>query len=97
MLYYNIKIGKTTKISLFLGFWIKTKTHTETPDISFQYKYLLLMERGIEMTPIVCSTFTTYKENDIPDDCLIIKVFFLMFFNSSTLYTLYYLRINIYF
>nr|XP_050865316.1 transmembrane protein 231-like [Vespula vulgaris]XP_050865317.1 transmembrane protein 231-like [Vespula vulgaris] len=56
------------------GFWIKTKTHTETSDISFQYKYLLLMERGIEMTPIVCSTFTTYKENDIPDDCLIIKV-----------------------
>ncbi|XP_046829062.1 transmembrane protein 231-like isoform X2 [Vespa crabro] len=56
------------------GFWIKTKTHAETPDISFQYKYLLLMERGIEMAPIVCSTFTSYKENNISDDCLIIKV-----------------------
>lgn len=70
---------------VFLGFWIRTKTHAEMPDISFQYKYLLLMERGIEMAPIVCSTFTSYKENDISDDCSIIKVLFLIFFNSPTL------------
>ncbi|XP_043494959.1 transmembrane protein 231-like [Polistes fuscatus] len=56
------------------GFWIKTKINSEMPDVSFQYKYLLLMERGIEMAPIVCSTFTSYKENKISDDCLIIKV-----------------------
>ncbi|KAK2582520.1 hypothetical protein KPH14_004817 [Odynerus spinipes] len=56
------------------GFWIKTKVHAETPDVSFQYKYLLLAERGIEAAPIVCSTFISYKENRISDDCLIIKV-----------------------
>lgn len=56
------------------GFWIRTKVYAETSDVFFQYKYLLLVEQDIETTPIVCSTFLTYKENVISDDCLIIKV-----------------------
>jgi len=49
--------------------------HAETPDVHFIYKYLLLAEVDSFEEPIVCSTFTTYKENDIKDYCTLIKVF----------------------
>lgn len=48
--------------------------HAETPDVHFKYKYLLLAEVDTYEEPIVCSTFTTYKENEIKDHCTIIKV-----------------------
>lgn len=48
--------------------------HAETPDVHFEYKYLLLAEVDPYEEPIVCSTFTTYKENEIKDHCILIKV-----------------------
>jgi len=48
--------------------------HAETPDVHFIYKYLLLAEVDSFEEPIVCSTFMTYKENDIKDYCTLIKV-----------------------
>ncbi|XP_018046709.1 PREDICTED: transmembrane protein 231-like [Atta colombica] len=56
------------------GIWIKNRMHAEMPDVHFIYKYLLLAEIDSFEEPIVCSTFTTYKENDIKDHCTIIKV-----------------------
>lgn len=53
---------------------MKNRMHAETPDVHFIYKYLLLAEVDSFEEPIVCSTFTTYKENDIEDHCAIIKV-----------------------
>lgn len=56
------------------GIWMKNRMHAETPDVHFIYKYLLLAEVDSFEEPIVCSTFTTYKENDIEDQCTLIKV-----------------------
>lgn len=53
--------------------------HAEMPDVHFIYKYLLLAEVDSFEEPIVCSTFTTYKENDIKDYCTIIKVVLSLF------------------
>jgi len=59
---------------LISGIWMKNRMHAEMPDVHFIYKYLLLAEIDSFEEPIVCSTFTTYKENDIKDHCTIIKV-----------------------
>ncbi|XP_012524627.1 transmembrane protein 231 [Monomorium pharaonis] len=56
------------------GIWMKNRMHAETPDVHFIYKYLLIAEIDSFEEPIVCSTFTTYKENDIKDQCALIKV-----------------------
>ncbi|XP_012226885.2 transmembrane protein 231 [Linepithema humile] len=56
------------------GIWVKNRMHAETPEVHFEYKYLLLAEVDPSKEPIVCSTFTTYKENRIRDHCTIIKV-----------------------
>lgn len=54
---------------------MKNRMHAETPEVHFEYKYLLLAEVDPSKEPIVCSTFTMYKENKIRDHCTIIKVF----------------------
>ncbi|KAL0101826.1 hypothetical protein PUN28_019160 [Cardiocondyla obscurior] len=56
------------------GIWMKNRMHAETPDVHFIYKYLLLAEFDAFKEPIVCSTFKTYKENNIKDHCILIKV-----------------------
>ncbi|XP_031828696.1 transmembrane protein 231-like [Nomia melanderi] len=56
------------------GFSLMNRVYTETPDISFNYKYILLAYRDYNSNPIVCSTFSTYKNNKITDDCILIKV-----------------------
>ncbi|XP_072752246.1 transmembrane protein 231-like [Anoplolepis gracilipes] len=56
------------------GIWMRNRMHAETPDVHFEYKYLLLAEVDPYEEPIVCSTFTTYKENEIKDHCTLIKV-----------------------
>ncbi|XP_011173082.1 transmembrane protein 231 [Solenopsis invicta] len=56
------------------GVWMKNRMHAETPDVHFIYKYLLIAEIDSFEEPIVCSTFTTYKENDVKDHCALIKV-----------------------
>ncbi|XP_011875331.1 PREDICTED: transmembrane protein 231-like isoform X2 [Vollenhovia emeryi] len=56
------------------GIWLQNRMHAEMPDVHFIYKYLLLAEVDSFEEPIVCSTFTTYKENDITDRCALIKV-----------------------
>lgn len=53
---------------------MRNRMHAETPDVHFEYKYLLLAEVDPYEEPIVCSTFTTYKENEIKDHCTLIKV-----------------------
>ncbi|KOC59648.1 Transmembrane protein 231 [Habropoda laboriosa] len=56
------------------GFSLKNRIYTERPDISFKYKYLLLANRDYNMNPVVCSTFRTYKNNEIEDNCTLVKV-----------------------
>ncbi|XP_020283112.1 transmembrane protein 231-like isoform X2 [Pseudomyrmex gracilis] len=56
------------------GFLMKNRMHAETPDVHFEYKYLLLAEVDPYEKPIVCSTFKTYKENAIEDHCTLVKV-----------------------
>ncbi|EZA53559.1 Ubiquitin-conjugating enzyme E2Q-like protein [Ooceraea biroi] len=56
------------------GVWMKNRVHTETPDVHFNYKYLLLAEVDPYEEPVVCTTFKTYKENEIEDRCMLIKV-----------------------
>lgn len=53
---------------------MRNRMHAETPDVHFEYKYLLLAEVDPYEQPIVCSTFTMYKENEIKDHCTLIKV-----------------------
>ncbi|XP_076181312.1 transmembrane protein 231-like isoform X3 [Ptiloglossa arizonensis] len=61
----------TTKVS---GFSLKNRVYAETPDVLFSYKYLLLAYRDYNINPIICSMSTTYKNNQIVDDCILIKV-----------------------
>ncbi|XP_019697378.1 transmembrane protein 231-like isoform X1 [Harpegnathos saltator] len=56
------------------GVWLRNRMHAEKPDVHFEYKYLLLAEVDPYEEPIVCTTFTTYKENKITDQCAMIKV-----------------------
>ncbi|XP_076647292.1 transmembrane protein 231-like [Halictus rubicundus] len=56
------------------GFYLMNRVYAEMPDISFNYKYILLAYRDYNINPIVCSMFTTYKNNKITDDCILIKV-----------------------
>ncbi|XP_014469345.1 PREDICTED: transmembrane protein 231-like [Dinoponera quadriceps] len=56
------------------GVWMRNRMHAETPDVHFEYKYLLLAEVDPYEAPIVCTTFTTYKENEIIDQCIMTKV-----------------------
>ncbi|XP_076282988.1 transmembrane protein 231 [Lasioglossum baleicum] len=56
------------------GFYLMNRVYAEMPDISFNYKYILLAYRDHSINPIVCSMFTTYKNNKITDDCILIKV-----------------------
>jgi len=53
---------------------MKNRMHAETPDVRFNYKYLLLAELDPYEEPVVCTTFKTYKENEIEDRCTLIKV-----------------------
>ncbi|CAK9834299.1 Transmembrane protein 231 [Anthophora retusa] len=56
------------------GFSLKNRIYTEKPDVSFKYKYLLLANRDYNMNPIICSTFRTYKNNEIEDNCTLVKI-----------------------
>lgn len=56
------------------GIWMKNRMHAETPDVHFSYKYLLLAEVDPYEEPVVCTTFKTYKENEITDRCTLIKI-----------------------
>ncbi|XP_053998812.1 transmembrane protein 231-like [Hylaeus anthracinus] len=56
------------------GFSLKNRVYAETPDVLFSYKYLLLAYREYNINPIICSTFTTYKNNKLADDCILVKV-----------------------
>ncbi|XP_014206992.1 transmembrane protein 231-like [Copidosoma floridanum] len=55
------------------GFWIRTRTYWEKPNVHFKHKYFLLAERE-NANPVICSTFSHYKDNLINDDCHIVKV-----------------------
>lgn len=55
----------------------------EKPDVSFNYKYILLANRDYSVNPIICSTFKTYKDNEIKDDCILIKVLSLYYYNAK--------------
>lgn len=56
------------------GLWLRNDVYTETPDVIFKHKYLLVAESKGDVNPVICSTFRTYKENGIPDSCAITKV-----------------------
>ncbi|XP_043579801.1 ubiquitin-conjugating enzyme E2Q-like protein CG4502 isoform X3 [Bombus pyrosoma] len=56
------------------GYSLKNRVLMEKPDVSFNYKYILLANRDYSINPIICSTFKTYKDNEIKDDCTLIKV-----------------------
>ncbi|XP_071864709.1 transmembrane protein 231-like isoform X2 [Bombus fervidus] len=56
------------------GYSLKNRVLMEKPDVSFNYKYILLANRDYSINPIICSTFKTYKDNEIKDDCILIKV-----------------------
>ncbi|OXU20590.1 hypothetical protein TSAR_004379 [Trichomalopsis sarcophagae] len=55
------------------GFWIRTRTYWEKPNVHFKHKYFLLIEQE-NSNPMICSTFTHYKDNAIKDDCHIVKI-----------------------
>ncbi|XP_028523158.1 transmembrane protein 231 isoform X1 [Apis cerana] len=56
------------------GFLLKNRVLMEKPDVFFNYKYLLLANRDFNTNPIVCSSFKIYKDNEIEDNCTLIKV-----------------------
>ncbi|KAK1138120.1 hypothetical protein K0M31_002604 [Melipona bicolor] len=56
------------------GYSLKNHVLMEKPGVSFNYKYLLLANKDYNISPVVCSTFKTYKDNEIKDDCVLIKV-----------------------
>ncbi|XP_050479273.1 transmembrane protein 231-like isoform X1 [Bombus huntii] len=56
------------------GYSLKNRVLMEKPDVSFNYKYILLANRDYSINPIICSTSKTYKNNEIKDDCILIKV-----------------------
>lgn len=61
---------------LFLsGFWLKRDVFYEQPQINLRGEYLVLATTSNLSSPIICSTFSYYKENlDFLDVCSIIKV-----------------------
>lgn len=63
----------------------------EKPDVSFNYKYILLANRDYSINPIICSTSKTYKDNEIKDDCILIKVLSLRYYSVKD--TNYYIDI----
>lgn len=63
------------------GFLLKNRVLMEKPDVFFNYKYLLLANRDFNTNPIVCSSFKMYKDNEIEDNCTLIKVLSLCYYN----------------
>lgn len=55
------------------GFWLKSRTYHEIPKVNFKHKYLLIAEKETDANPIICSSFVSYKGNELTDDCLLIK------------------------
>ncbi|CAD1477662.1 unnamed protein product, partial [Heterotrigona itama] len=53
---------------------LKTYVLVEKPGVSFNYKYLLLANKDYNINPVVCSTFKTYKDNEIKDDCVVREI-----------------------
>lgn len=78
ILYYKFSVCSNIYIHMHIlenvGIWMKNRMHAETPDVHFSYKYLLLAEVDPYEEPVVCTTFKTYKENEITDRCTLIKV-----------------------
>lgn len=70
---------------------MKNRVLMEKPDVSFNYKYILLANRDYSINPIICSTSKTYKDNEIKDDCILIKVLSLCYYNVKD--TNYYIDI----
>ncbi|KAJ8681056.1 hypothetical protein QAD02_016843 [Eretmocerus hayati] len=73
-----IAIFFTITIPLFFihhtgGYWIRTRTYWEKPDVHFKHKYFLMIDQG-NSDPLVCSTFSHYKDNVLRDDCNLVKV-----------------------
>lgn len=62
---------------------MKNRVLMEKPDVSFNYKYILLANRDYSVNPIICSTFKTYKDNEIKDDCILTKVLSLCYYNAK--------------
>lgn len=60
---------------------MKNRVLMEKPDVFFNYKYLLLANRDFNTNPIVCSSFKMYKDNEIEDNCTLIKVLSLCYYN----------------
>lgn len=58
---------------MIIGYWIRTRTYWEKPNIHFKHKYFLMVEQE-NANPLICSTFTHYKDNIINDDCNLVKV-----------------------
>ena len=56
-----------------VGYWIRTRTYWEKPNVHFKHKYFLLIEEN-NANPLICSTFSHYKDNVIKDDCNLVKV-----------------------
>ncbi|XP_012275388.1 transmembrane protein 231 [Orussus abietinus] len=67
-------VGPLVIVHLSGGFWLRNSMYMEIPEITFKQKYLLLAESGFDSNSVVCSTFATYKENKIADNCTLIKV-----------------------
>ena len=65
------------RLMWFSGYSLKNHVLMEKPGVSFNYKYLLLANKDYNIDPVVCSTFKTYKDNEIKDDCILIKVLLL--------------------
>lgn len=59
----------------YAGFWMKTATYLEKPDVHFKYEYLLILQTERLDAPIICSSLPSlsnlFKEKNY---CPIIKV-----------------------
>ena len=58
----------------FTGLWIRNSVYIEKPLVNFAHQYFLVAETQFPADPIVCSTFPTYKNNPITDDCSLVQV-----------------------
>ncbi|BES89270.1 Transmembrane protein 231 [Nesidiocoris tenuis] len=56
------------------GFWLKSNTYLEQPDVHFIYQYLVLMETDNIESPVICTTFQSLASHvEEYDNCPKIK------------------------
>nr|CAD7585842.1 unnamed protein product [Timema genevievae] len=59
---HHIPLQTNTSSSATKGFWIKSATYQEQPNIHFKHEYLLIVETDRIDSPVLCSTFRAFSK-----------------------------------